>query len=207
MSEQTIRNKLIGAYARAGRLLGRDFDLYRPPALDGALSQENWLRTQPVAFTVSNDFVTAQGEGFVEYKVFTDHSDVLAGDIFNDATETFVIVWNRGLETVLAFKATDIVQVLRTSWATTGGLQAQRQVIASSVPASVVRKESTTDIAITGVQQTSQAKRWEVRIRANPADILQTDNIKFSNGTLLHVDTIKVTEFNLVLTCSEVEGS
>jgi hypothetical protein len=204
MSEISIRKKLIKAYAKAGKVLGRDFHLFRPFALDDALSAANFLRTQPAALTISKSFTDAQNESFQRYIVYTNHIDVAVGDILHDDQETFVIIWNRGLEDVIAVKATELVEVHRGTWQTTNGLQPVLTRIAKNVPASVTGVSSTSDQRLTAVQPTSQAKRWEVRIWATQADLLPTDNIKFANGVILRVDGVKVTEQCQVLTCTEV---
>lgn len=204
MSEVAIRKKLIKAYAKAGKVLGRDFHLYRPYALNDALSDSNFLRSQYAAFTLSKSFVDAQAEGFQRYIVFTNHGDVQVGDIFHDDQETFVVIWNRGLEDVIAVKATQLIEVHRGAWDTTNGLQPVRQRVAKNVPASVVGIASAADTRIGTVQTSGQAKRWEVRIWATEADLQPTDNLKFSNGVILRVDTITVTEQCQVLQCTEV---
>lgn len=204
MSELSIRKKIIKAYAKAGKVLGREFQLFRPFSLNDALSPANYLRTQYASFTLSKDFVTAQNEGYERYIVYTNHADLQKGDILYDDQETFVIIWNRGLEDVIAIKATQLVEIYRGVWDTTNGLQPVLQRTARNVPASVVGISSTSDTRLNTIQTTGQAKRWEVRIWASQADLKPTDNIKFANGTILRVESITVTEQAQILTCVEV---
>lgn len=206
MSESSIKKKLSVAYAKAGRILGREYNLYRPIQLNGSLSTENFLRKQRAAFTIAEAFTTPQTESFKEYLAFTSLTDVEKGDIFDNCDETYVILGNRGLEYYTAIKATHLVEIWRPQWSTSGGLQSTRVRVAGSVPASVVKNSSVTDVVVQNVQQSSQSKRWDVRIVADDGEIIQTDNIKFANGIILHIDNIKVTEQLTILTCTEVKS-
>lgn len=204
MSENTLRNKLSKVYAKVGKVLGRQFSVYRPIKLDDSLSSDNFIRKQYAAFTLSSSFTSPQNESFSSYITYTEHLDIIPGDIFYSDTETFVIVWNRGIEDVVAIKANDLVEIYRPTWETTGGLTPTRVRIARKIPISLSGISSATAVSLTQVQPTGQAKRWDVRIWAKETDVLQTDNIKLSNGTLLHVDSVQITELCQVLTCTEV---
>lgn len=209
MSETSIRKKLSGAYKKAGKKLGDLYDVYRPLTLNDALSTANFIKTAPAAFTLSKNFLQPQNEKFKEYTVYCDINSVSVGDIFVRNTivgsETFVVVWNRGIEDTVAIRATDLIEIHRPSWTTTGGLKTELQRIAKNVPASVIGATSTSDVSVPLVNQPSQALRWEIRIWEVDADIKNTDNIKLSNGALLLVEQVRKTELCLVLTCVEVK--
>jgi hypothetical protein len=204
MSEQSIRKILSHAYNKAGKILGREFSVYRPVVLNDSLSDANFIFKRKAAFTINKNFINPQTEGFKQYIGFTQDLDLLPGDIFNDSDETFVIVWNRGIEDLVAIRASDIVEIHRGTWATTNGLQPVRERIAKNVPASVTRSQSISDIRIGTVANTAQAARYEVRIYSQTAEIQQTDNVIFPDGTILHIDEINHTEFCQLLTCSVV---
>ena len=205
MSEESIRRKLAKAYAKAGKVLGRAFDVYRPLTLNDAFSAQNLIQNKkPAAFTLNKDFVSPITEGFSAYTVYTDHLNVNPGDIFFDDKETFVILWNRAIEDVIAIKATNLIEVHRPTWDTVNGLQAVKARIARNVPASLTGITSGTDNRLSKVDATGQGIRWEVRIWATAEDIKQTDNIVLENGRILRVDSVKITELSQVLTCSEV---
>lgn len=208
MSEMSIRKKLSLAYKIAGKKLGGQFDLFRPLTLNDALSPANFIGKSWAAFTLNKNFIQPENEKFKEYIVYADINSVSVGDIFNrvspDGVETYVVVWNRGLSDAVAIRATDLIEVHRPEWTTTGGLKTVLQRIAKNVPASVIGLNSTADIAIQTVQQASQAVRWEIRIWELDADIKATDNIKLSNGKMLLVEQVRKTELCLVLTGVEL---
>jgi hypothetical protein len=203
MSEATIRKKLTRAYAQAGKILGKQFDVYRPVDMSDCLAPQNLLLKQTASFTLSRQYSHDQAETFKMYITYTDSSKCDEGDIFSDGTDTYVIVWNKGIEDVMAIRCSDLVEIHRPSWSTTDGLQPVRVRIGKNVPASITGMSSVSDISLGTVANTAQADRWEVRIWAN-TPIQQTDNIIRANGSILHVDTIETHQLYQVLTCSLV---
>jgi hypothetical protein len=205
MSEQSIRKILSHAYNKAGKILGREFSVYRPVVLNDSLSDANFIYKLSSAFTLNKDFVNPQKESFKEYICYTNSNKVEVGDILSDVNETFVITWNRGIEDVVAIRATDIVEIHAAGWDTVNGLQQTRVLKAKNVPASVTKASSVTDVSLGNVQNPAQANAWEVRIWSKTAEILQTDNIIFPDGTILHIDSMSTNELCQTLTCSEVK--
>lgn len=204
MSEATIKRKLSTANKKAGRILGRVMNVYRPLSLTNALSPANFILSQPAAFSVSESFQQNQGEKFKPYIVYTDDSKTQVGDIFSDDQETFVIVTDRGLENVIAYKASHLIEVLRVDWTTTDGLQAQRTTVMRNLPASVIGVSSSTDVSVIPANATSPAKRYEIRIWKTNTGIQKSDNIKLPDGSLLLIDTITDSDISQILICSEV---
>lgn len=204
MSESSIKRIMTKAYSISAKILGREFNLYRPTDLDDAMSNSNFIRKQYATFTLSKAFTDPQPEGFREFTCFTNHTDLRDGDIFSDGEETFVIAHSRGLEDVVAIRASQIVSVQRASWTTDGGLAAVRQTIARNIPASVVSNASAGVQRISNVDASAQSLRWTVRILANKTDVKATDNITLQDGTLLRVDQITHTELFLLLSATEV---
>jgi hypothetical protein len=205
MSEDAIRKKLSRAYNHAGKILGREFSVFRPVTLNDSLSPANYIKKMFAAFTINKNFINPQTEGFKQYIVYTDINGVQKGDILSDSGETFVIVWNRGIEDTVAIRAADVVEIYRGTWSTTNGLQPTRERIAKNVPASITRAQSVSDIRVGTVANTAQAARYEVRIWSETSEIKQTDNIVFPDGTILHIDEMSHTEFCQLLLCSEVK--
>lgn len=207
MSELTIRKKLASAYKKAGKILGDTYKVYRPLTLNDALSDANYIGDSSAAFTLSKNFIQPQNEKFKEYIVYSDINAVAVGDIFTRNTgvssETFVVVWNRGLEDTVAIRATDLIEIHRPTWSNTNGLKTTLVRIAKNVPANVTGISSTSDVSVQQVKQAAQAIRWEIRIWEVDADIKQTDNIKLPNNVLLTVEQVRKTELCLVLTCVE----
>lgn len=206
MSEAVIVKKLANAYNKAGKILGREFSIYRPVVLNDSLSTANYIKKQFCAFTLTTNFTSPQTEGFKTYIAYTKHIDINVGDIFSDANETFVVVWNRGIEDPVAIRTSHLVEVHSVGWTTTNGLQQTRTRTAKNVPASVTKASSVSDINLQNVANPSQANRYEVRIWSPTSEIKQTDNIVFADGTILHIDSITTTELTQVLTCSEVKA-
>lgn len=205
MSEAVIRKKLANAYNKAGRILGREFDVYRPVALNDSLSVANFIKKMYSSFTLSKNMVSPQPEGFKQYIVYSDINGLEKGDIFSDSGETFVIVWNRGLEDTIAIRTSDLVEIHRGTWTTTNGLTPTLERIAKNVPATVTKATSTSDVRIGNVANPGQALRYEVRIYSPTAEIKQTDNIIFADGTILHIDETSLTEYCQLFICSEVK--
>lgn len=205
MSEAVIRKKLANAYNKAGRILGREFDVYRPVALNDSLSVSNFIKKMYSSFTLSKNMVSPQPEGFKQYIVYSDINGLEKGDIFSDSGETFVIVWNRGLEDTIAIRTSDLVEIHRGTWTTTNGLTPTLERIAKNVPATVTKATSTSDVRIGNVANPGQALRYEVRIYSPTAEIKQTDNIIFADGTILHIDETSLTEYCQLFICSEVK--
>ena len=204
MSEQSIRKILSHAYNKAGKILGREFSVYRPVVLNDSLSDANFIYKLSSAFTLNKDFVNPQRESFKEYICFTNKNMVEVGDILSDSDETFVITWNRGIEDTVAIRATDIVEIYAAGWDTSAGLQQTRILKAKNVPASVTKQNSVLDSSVPRIANTNQANAWEVRIWSKTAEILQTDNIIFRDGTILHIDSMSTNELCQTFTCSEV---
>jgi len=204
MSELTIKRKLTKAYKKAGRILGREMDVYRPVSLANALSLSNFIVRQSAAFSVSENFQQNQGEKFKPYIVYTDDADLQVGDIYSDTSETFVIVTARGLENVIAYKASHLIEVQRVSWTTTDGLQAERTTVMRNLPASVIGVSSSSDVTVIQANATSPSKRYEIRIWKTNTGIMKSDNIKMPDGTLLLIETITDSDISQILICSEV---
>jgi hypothetical protein len=204
MSEQSIRKILSHAYNKAGKILGREFSVYRPVVLNDSLSDANFIYKLSSAFTLNKDFVNPQRESFKDYLVYTNSDKVEVGDIMADSEEVFVITWRRGIEDVVAIRATDIVEIYSTGWDTANGLTQTRILKAKNVPASVTKANSVVDSSLARVANTNQANAWEVRIWSKTAEILQTDNIIFRDGTILHIDSMSTNELCQTFTCSEV---
>lgn len=205
MSETAIRKKLAHAYNKVGKILGREFDVYRPVTLNDSLSTQNFVAKMYAAPTLSEKFTSPQTEGYKAYIVYANMNSLFPGDILNDVDETFVIIWNRGIEDPIAIRATDLVEIHSVGWETTNGLVQTRTLTAKNVPVSVTKASSTTDSRLTNVQNTAQANRWEVRIWSPTNPILQTDNIIFQDGTVLHIDSMQTSDLTQILTCSEVK--
>jgi len=206
MSEASIQKKLSKSYKKAGKILGRNFHVFRPVALNDSLSPANFIFDQYAALTLTEKFTTPQSESFKHYIVYTDYLNLRVGDILHDDTETFVLVWSRGIEDPLAIRTTDLVEIYSTGWSTTDGLQQTRTRIAKNVPATVTKLSSTDDIRVTNVQNASQANRWEVRIWSATDEIKQTDNIVFADGTILLINSITTNEMVQVFQCTEVKA-
>lgn len=206
MSEATIQKKLSKAYKKAGKILGRQFGVYRPVTLNDSLSPANYIFKQDAAFTLSENFTTPQTEGFKNYIVYTEYTNLKEGDILHDDKETFVITWYRGIEDPIAIRATDLVEIYETGWSTTNGLEQTRTRKAKNVPASVTKLSSSDDVRITNVNDASQANRWEVRIWSATDEIKQSDNIVFNDGTILLINTITTNELVQVFQCTEVKA-
>ena len=206
MSEASIQNKLSKAYKKAGKILGRNFKVYRPVALNDSLSSANYIFDKYAAFTLTEKFTTPQSESFKHYIVYAEFTDLKAGDILHDDKETFVMVWGRGIEDPLAIRTTDLVEIYSTGWETTNGLQQTRVRTAKNVPATVTKLSSTDDIRVTNIQNASQANRWEVRIWSATDEIKQTDNIVFADGTILLIDSVTTNEMVQVFQCTEVKA-
>lgn len=204
MSESSIAKKIASAYRKAGKILGRNFNVYRSVQLNDSLSDANFIAEQYSAFTLTTNFVSPQTEGFKTYIAYTDYSKIEVGDIFSDDGETFVIVWSRGIEDPVAIRATDIVEIYSAGWETTNGLQQTRTRIAKNVPASITKASSTSDVVLNNVQNPSQANRYEVRIWSPTNNIKQTDNIILADGTILRIDSLSSSELTQILLCTEV---
>ena len=52
----SIQNKIWKAYGKVGKLLGKDFSIYRPTSLDSPLTSDNWIATVTVAFSQDTNF-------------------------------------------------------------------------------------------------------------------------------------------------------
>ena len=208
MSEASIRKKIVLANKKAGRILGRQMDVYRPLQLNNALSPANFVFSQPAAFSVSENFQANQGDKFKPYIVYTDNSRVEVGDIFSDDTETFVITSNRGVENVIAYKATNIIEVQRVGYPSNPGAGAFEQTVETvirNLPASVTGLSSTTENNIPVANASGPVRRFEVRIWSTANGILTTDNIKLDDGTYLRIDSISDSIESQTLICTEVK--
>lgn len=208
MSEANIRKKIILANKKAGKILGRQMDVYRPLQLNNALSPANFVFSQPAAFSVSESFQANQGDKFKPYIVYTDNSRIEVGDIFKDNSEIFVITANRALENVIGYKATNIIEVERVGYPTNPGTAAFEQtteIVIRNLPASVVGLNSTSDGAIPVANSVGPQRRFEVRIWSTSNGILKTDNIRLDNGLYLRIDQIVDSIESQILTCTEVK--
>jgi hypothetical protein len=208
MSEQSIRNKIANANKKAGKILGREMKVYRPLQLNNALSDANYIFSQPAAFTVSENFQANQGDKFKPYIVYTDNLRINVGDIFSDDSETFVITANRAVENVIAYKATNIIEVQRVGYPSNPGAGAFEQTVETvirNLPASVVGLSSVSDGAVPVANSTGPVRRFEVRIWSTSNGILKTDNIMLDNGIYLRIDQITDSIESQILTCTEVK--
>lgn len=208
MSEQSIRKKIVNANKKAGKILGRVMNVYRPLQLNNALSDANFIFSQPAAFSVSENFQANQGDKFKPYIVYTDNSRIEVGDIFKDDKEIFVITANRGIENVIGYKATNIIEVERVGYPTNpgaGAFEQTTQVVIRNLPASVVGLNSTSDGAIPVANSVGPQRRFEIRIWSTDNGILKTDNIRLDNGLYLRIDQIVDSIESQILTCTEVK--
>jgi hypothetical protein len=205
MSQESIRRKLSNAYGHAAQALGTTYSVYRPISLFNALADENFIKQQKASFTLSRKYEHDQKERYSFYITYTKHADINVGDIFVDKDGiTYVIVWNQGIEDVMAMRAFHKVSLLRATYTTTSGLDTETSVIGKNLPASFAGISSKTTVALPHVANTAQTSRYELRIFTPGFQILQTDNIQMEDGQLLHIDTIETSQFYQTLMCSEV---
>jgi hypothetical protein len=130
------------------------------------------------------------------------------GDIFSDDSETFVITANRAVENVIAYKATNIIEVQRVGYPSNPGAGAFEQTVETvirNLPASVVGLSSVSDGAVPVANSTGPVRRFEVRIWSTSNGILKTDNIMLDNGIYLRIDQITDSIESQILTCTEVK--
>ena len=204
MSQESLRKVLSKAYGGAAKILGTEYTIYRPVSLLNSMDTQNIIGKQKASFTLSRSYEHDQKEHYSFYICYTKHLGIKEGDIFNAGDVTYVIVWNQGIEDVMAMRAFHLVKILRATYTTTSGLDTLTSVIANNVPASFAGQASKTTVSLPHVANTAQTPRYELRIFTPGMKILQTDNIQLENGQLLHIDTIEQNQFYQTLICSQV---
>lgn len=188
MSQASIRKQLNNANKIVARQLGKRYTVYRAPSITNVLHPDNAVGTVYAAFSVDENFSNRKHvETFQEYVCFADMDKVFPGDILNDGCNTYTIVWNEGLDNVIAHRADILFEIHRASRGDTpGDYNPSLEVYAKNVPASMTAVGSSADYTLPFAQNTAQAEAYEIRIWTScepitPKDILvrPTDGAQF----------------------------
>jgi hypothetical protein len=201
-----LRKQLSDANNIVAKAVGKQYSVYRATSIQNVLDAANFQGKQYASFALALNLSNVSQEPFQQYYCYVDMNAVRPGDVLNDGCDTYVITWNHGIDKVMAIKAEFMVEVWRSTWATTGGLASTSARYAKNVPASFSSTRSVTDFTLPQVRNAAQAPTWDVRIWTAAEEIQPSDMIiRVEDGLQLQLITIQNNKHNQILTCRSVQ--
>ena len=177
--QDNTRDVISNAYKDAALILGKPYTIYRPSNIQNMLDPSNIIGQQNAYFSLNWKLNNESKEPFQQYICFSEMDSIQPGDILNDGNETFIIVWNRALDQIIAYKAEALVEIWRADYSDkTNGLKAKPVLFMTNVPASISSMPSVTDFTIQNVRTAAQAPSWDVRIWTDREQIQASDQIR-----------------------------
>lgn len=108
-----LEKKLSKAYAKVGKKIGQDYDIYNPESYEiNPVASLNWMSCQKITLTTS-DFKNSRNPGFTFYETYVGFDKIIPGSILveQDTARIFVIVnheINHGLNAMECFNTVSI---------------------------------------------------------------------------------------------------
>lgn len=128
MSAESINKKIRKAYGKVGKILGSDFEIFRPETLFNQTSVLNFLDVKPVAFALDEKFkktfssdkiplYTAYVDGLLEELFDIEQGDILYSE---ELSETYIITLVETHKPIMAFKCNKTISVGTTTYSNPG---------------------------------------------------------------------------------------
>lgn len=128
---------------KIGKILGSLCVCYRPISYLSPVAVENQVKSKYAAFLLDANFTKTLDYTFQIFTVEADTTDVNAGDIFIDNTDTYVIVSARVAESCKAILANGVITVNRPVYGsvTPGLFGPTISAIATDLPVNIYAKK------------------------------------------------------------------
>lgn len=140
--EAKIQEKLWKAYGKVGKVLGRDFGIYRSAELDTPIKERKWVVDLKVAFSQDWKYSQTLKTGVSLWKCWVDGryhglADIQQGDILYNSTsgETYFIASTQRHLDIQAIKANDRITINRSGYSdSANGFGPGDTEVAANVP-------------------------------------------------------------------------
>ena len=188
MSGAAVNKKIAKGLAKAGKVLGWPFSVYRPVNYVSPFSDENLVFTKQMALSQDDGFKKNPEDTLAYNVVYTDFRKLEPGDILHilDLGSTYIVTENNPIRGAVAVKATHTMDEKRVRYTPTEDVKTSNDVIYTSVPCAVKFKSQFNDPSVlTGVGSSGTGHRSMAEIWTwMPVGALQSsDTISLNDDT------------------------
>lgn len=139
----SINKKIRKAYGKVGKILGYDFEIFRPVDLNTQITNSAYIDTKPAAFSVDTKF--SRSIAADKLPVYTAYVDGLLDSLFDlqqgdilyreETGETYITTHVETHKAIQAFLCNDKVSVYATAYSNPGtGFAGSDTEVATNVP-------------------------------------------------------------------------
>jgi len=188
MSGASINKKVAKGLAKAGKVLGWKFNVYRPDSYLTPFSDENRLFSTQASWSEDKGFSKNPEATLTHYNIYADHRKLQPGDIMNspDLDRTFVITETNELRGAVAVQANGRMTVRRVIYTPTEDIKTQSQEVATEVPCAVEFKTNYGEQGVltgTGSAATGHRSQVEIWTWMPVGSLRLNDTLELSIGT------------------------
>lgn len=186
MSGKSIDKKLNNAYKKVGKILGFPFRLYRSVDYLNPVQDKNFLKSVTLAFSIDESFKKNQDFNFHLYNLYCDGASIEPGDIFENTelNKRFTLVQNDPITVSIAIDSHSSISISRPTYNNTGGFGPKTEVIATSIPATILEigSAATSGNAPSGTTPLkSGVQQWDIWTYL-PADLIKINDVITDNA-------------------------
>lgn len=140
-----IQQKIWKAFGKAGKKLGKPFELYRSAELTNPIQAKNYLDTKFSAFSLDEKFKRPPSESMPMWQTWVDgrletHFDIQRGDFLYspELNETYMIASAELHNTIQSIKCESTISLIRSGYSDSGsGFAPGDTEVATSIPCSI----------------------------------------------------------------------
>lgn len=188
MSGASIDKKIAKGFAKVGKKLGYNCDVYRVDNYFEPLGDRNKLRKMVISWTEDRSFEKNPEGVLVPFIVYCDYTSLQAGDfLVSSIGKTLVVTEVNPIRGAVGFQVPDRLTVLRTVYTPTADKKTALEEVITDLPVAVEYKQaSAVDGALTTVtssmrsgQSTIEVWTWVTPGLVKISDVLDLNGVRY----------------------------
>jgi hypothetical protein len=167
MTAATINRKIARGFAKVGKKLGYQFNLFRPDNYINPTEQRNSLLSAPMSWSKDEQFKTNPEPTLAQYIIYCDFTVLQVGDVINapSIARTFIINEINELRGAVSFQASDMFDVLRPIYTPLADVKTSFEPVVTNMPGAVQYTTATSnDAALTSITSSMKSGQSQVEI-------------------------------------------